>query len=115
MKEKGNPHPRKHLNQWKDQPSQRYSTAGLRTEKQSEICTDHLNHWHRHHSLRCSGRDRALRLRLWSVSGSRLGLAVWRQPKGLGSKHHAWGKRYAKGWGVESHDRGNLGGLDLQE
>ena len=62
MKEKGNPHPEKQPNKQKDQLSQRdlqhteeSTTAGLRTEKQSERSTDHLNCWHRHHSLRFSG------------------------------------------------------------
>ena len=93
MKEKGNPHPGKPPNQWKDQPSQRElqetkesAPAGLRTKKQSERCTDHLNYWHRHHRLRCLGGGWVLRLRLWrSVPGSGLGLMVWIQPEGLGS------------------------------
>lgn len=62
MKEKGNPHPEKQPNKQKDQLSQRdlqdteeSTAAGLRTEKQSERSTDHLNCWHRHHSLRFSG------------------------------------------------------------
>ena len=30
--------------------------------------------------------------------------------------HHGWREQYTKGWGVESHNRGNLGeGLDPQE
>ena len=38
-----------------------------------------------HHSLRHSGRGWVLRLRLWrSVPGKGLGLAVWREPEGLG-------------------------------
>ena len=41
-----------------------------------------MNHWHRHHSLRNLGGDWELRLRLQkSVTGSRLKLAVWRQPE----------------------------------
>ena len=40
----------------------------------------------RHHSLRHSGGSWVLRLRLWrSVLGRGLGLAVGRQPEGLGS------------------------------
>ena len=74
MKEKGNPHPEKQPNKQKDQLSQRdlqhteeSTAAGLRTEKQSERSTDHLNCWHRHHSLRFTGRGWwTLRLRLWS-------------------------------------------------
>ena len=54
--------------------------------KQSKSCTDHLHHHPRHHSLRYSGWGWALRLRFWrSVLGKGLGLAVWRQPEGLGS------------------------------
>lgn len=45
--------------------SKKNAAAGLRTAKQSESCTDHLNHWPRHHNLRCSGGGWALRLRLW--------------------------------------------------
>ena len=58
-----------------------------------------------------------LRLRLWrSLSGNRLGLMVWRQPKGLGSDFLLVGEWYAKGWGVKSHGRWNLGeGPDPQE
>ena len=59
--------------------------AELRRGKQSESCTDHLHHHPGHHSLRCSGGDWALRLRLQrSVLGRGLGLALWRQPEGLG-------------------------------
>ena len=39
-----------------------------------------------HHSLRCLGVGWVLRLRLQkSLAGRGLGLAVWRQPEGLGS------------------------------
>ena len=55
------PTPGKPPNQWKDQPSRRElqeaeksTAAGLRSKKQSERFRDHLNHWHRHHRLRCS-------------------------------------------------------------
>jgi len=79
-------------------------------EKQSERCTGHLNHRHRHHSLRHSGGGWALRLRLWrSVPGRGLGLVVWRQTKGLRSRVPLAGEWYTKGWGAESHGRGNLG------
>ena len=61
MKEKGNLHPGKSPNQQKDQLSQRdlqdakkSAAAGLRTKKQSESHTDHLNLWHRHQRLRRS-------------------------------------------------------------
>ena len=105
MKEKGNPHPEKQPNKQKDQLSQRdlqhteESTAeGLRTEKQSERSTDHLNHRHRHHSLRSSGGGWVLRLRLWrSVPGKGLGLAVWGQPKGLRSSAPQAGEWYTMG------------------
>ena len=124
MKEKGNLHPWKPPNQQKHGRSQRElqeaeksMAAGLRSRKQSERRTDHLNHWHRHHRLRCLVGGWVLRLRLWrSVPGSGLGLVVWSQPKGLGSSMLLVGECYAKGWGVESHGRGNPGeGLDLQE
>ena len=53
----------------KDQLSWRYLkvakksiAAGLRTAKQSESCTGHLNWWAGHHSLRCLGWGRVLRL-----------------------------------------------------
>ena len=76
----------------------------LRSEKQSENRTDHLNYWHGHQNLRHLGGDWALRL--W----------LWRLPGGLGSGPSWWREQYAKGWGVESHIRGNLGKeLDLQE
>ena len=76
-------------------------------EKQSEKPTDHLNHWHRHHSLRCSGRGWVLRFRLQrSVTKRGLGLAVWRQPKGKGVVCHRQGSGMDTGWGVESHGRG---------
>ena len=93
MKEKGNPNPWKPPNIWNNQWSWRdlqdaeeSKEAGLRTKNQNERSTDHLNHWCRHHRLRSSGGKGSLRPRLWrSVSGSRLALAVWRQPKSLGS------------------------------
>ena len=68
MKEKRNPHTRKLPNQQKDQPSQRdlkvtekSAAASLRTEKQSERHTDHLNHLHGQQSLRILGGGWALR------------------------------------------------------
>ena len=61
-------------------------TAGLRTAKQSESCTDYLLYHPEQHSLRCSGGGWTLRLKLWrSAPGRGLGLAVWKQPEGLGS------------------------------
>lgn len=52
-----------------------------------------------------------LRLRLQrSVLGRGLGLAVWGQPERLRSVVRWAGKHCAVGWGVERHDRGNLGG-----
>ena len=93
MKEKRNPHPGKPPNRLGDQPGQRdlkvsekSAAAVLRRAKQSESRTDNLNHWPRHHSLRCSGRAWVLRLRLWrSGMGSGLVLTVWGQPWGLRS------------------------------
>ena len=85
-------------------------------EKQSERHTDHLNHRYRHHSLRHLGGGWALRFRLWtSVPRKGLGLVVWRQPKELKSSVPQAGEWYATGCGVESHSRGNPGGLDLKE
>ena len=62
MKEKRNLHPGKPPNGLGDPPRQRdlkvsekSVAAGLRTAKQSESHTDHLNHLPGHHSLRCSG------------------------------------------------------------
>ena len=74
------------------------STAGLRIEKESERCADHLNHWHRHHSLRSLGGGWVLRLRLQrSVPRSRLEFAVWTQPKELRSSAPQMGEQYAMG------------------
>ena len=72
---------------WRDlKVTKKSAAATLRTAKQSESHTDHLYHLPGHHSLTCSGRGWALRLRLQrSVPGRGLGLAVWRQPEGLGS------------------------------
>ena len=51
-----------------------------------------------------------------SVPGSGLGLAAWRQPKWLGNSAPQVGEWYAKGWGMESHRRRNLGeDPDLKE
>ena len=71
----------------------------------------------RHHSLRHSGGGWALRLRLQrSLLGRGLGLAVWRQPKDLGSSVPWAGELNTMGWVVECHSQGNLGGgLGLQE
>ena len=64
MKENRNPHPGKPSNEWKDELSwrevkvaEKSVIAGLRMEKKSESHTDYLNHWYRHHSLRCSGAE----------------------------------------------------------
>ena len=72
---------------WRDlRVTKKSAAATLRTAKQSESHTDHLYHLPGHHSLTCSGRGWVLRLRLQrSVPGRGLGLAVWRQPEGLGS------------------------------
>ena len=93
------------------------AAAGLKTAKQSESHTDHLNHRPRHHSLRHLGRDWVLRLRLQRlVQGRGLGLAVWGLPKGLRSSAPWAGKWYTMGWVVEHHGRGNPGeGPGLQE
>ena len=94
------------------QSHQESAAAGLRMAKQHESHTYHLNHQPGHHSLRGLGRGWALR----SVPGRGLGLAVWRQPKGLRSSAPWVGELYSMGWGVEHHGRGNPGeGPDLQE
>ena len=93
VKEERNPHPGKPPNRWGDQLRRRdrkvgekSTAAGRRRAEQSESHTDHLHHCPRHQSLRHLGGGRALRLRLWqSVPRRGLGLAVWRQPAGLGS------------------------------
>ena len=93
MKEKRNPHPGKPPNQRGDQPRQRdlkvaekSAAAGQRRAKYSESPTDHLRHRPGHHSQRRLGRGWLLRLRLrGSVPRRGLGLAMWGQPKGLGS------------------------------
>ena len=78
--------------------------------KQSERCTDHVKHWPRLHSLRCSGRDWMLRLRFQRSFPRRgLGLVVWRQPKGLRNSVQWVGEWYTTGWGGEQHGRKNLG------
>ena len=69
--------------------AEKSTAAGMRSAKQSESCTDHLNHWPGCHILRCSLRGWALRLRLQrSVLGRGLGLALWGQPEGLRSSTH---------------------------
>ena len=82
--------------------TEKSAAVGLRSKKQSESRTDHLNYWHSHQKPRCSGWGRAPRLRLQEVSPQELagigsvetvwgtrkqlvGLAVQRQPEGLGS------------------------------
>ena len=78
--------------------AEKSTAAGMRSAKQSESCTDHLNHWPGCHILRCSLRGWALRLRLQrSVLGRGLGLAVWREPKGLRNSALQVGEWYAKG------------------
>ena len=84
---------------------------GLRMAKERERAAQTIGTTApRHHRLRCSGGGWALRLRFWrSVLGKGLGLAVWREPEGLGSRvlqsrkprrrpgstgearHHCWG------------------------
>ena len=90
--------------------SQKSRAAGLRSKKQSESRTDHLNHWYRHQKPRCSDGGWAPTPRPWRlVPRSGLGLTVWRQPEGLGNLVTGWREQYAKGWGVESHNRGHMG------
>ena len=92
MKQKGNLHPGKPPNQWRDQLSwrelhkaEKSTAAGLISKKQRERCTDHLT-LAQTPQTEMLGGGWALRLRLQrSVLGSGLGLVVWRQPKGLGS------------------------------
>ena len=72
---------------WRDlKDAQKSVAAGLRRAKQNESHTYHLYHFAGHHNLRCTGGGWALRLNLWrSVPGRGLGLAIWREPEGLGS------------------------------
>lgn len=66
--------------------SEKSRAAGLRRAKQRESNTDHWYHLQGHHSLRHSEGGWALRLRLQKLVLVRgLGLALWRQPEGLGS------------------------------
>ena len=86
------------------------TAAGLRTKKQSERCTNHLNHWHRHHSLRCSGGGWVLRLRLWrSFPGSGLGLVVWGQPEKLRSSVPWAGEGKAMSEGTQERQSATAG------
>ena len=60
----------------------------MRWAKQRESLIDHQYHVLEHHSLRCLEGGWVLRLGIWrgsSVPERGLGLAVCRQPKGLGS------------------------------
>ena len=108
MKEKRNPYSDKPPKQWGNQlrwrdckVAEKSTAAGLRRAKQSESHTNHLHHCPRHHSLSCLGRSWALRLRLRrSVSGRGLGLAVWRQPEGLGSSVPPAGEQNATAKGT---------------
>lgn len=76
MKEKRNSHPGKPPDQWKDQPSRRdpqdnRKKHSSRYENQkAERCTEHLNHWHRRHSPRCSGGGWALGAETWALEVS---------------------------------------------
>ena len=70
----------------------------------------------RHHSLGCLGGGWVWRLRLWRpVLGRALGLAMWRQPLGLGSGVPWAGKLNTTSWGAEHHSGGNPRSLTLQE
>ena len=73
VKKERHPHPGKPPPQqgdklkWKELKVVEKSTAtGLKRERQSERCTDHLYHNHWHQRLRCQGRGWALSLRLLS-------------------------------------------------
>ena len=62
------------------------TAIGLRRAKQSERYTDPSAEQPRHHSLRHSGRDWVLRLRIWrSVPGRGVVQAGQREPVGLGA------------------------------
>ena len=84
LKGKRNPHhgkppnPQEDQLRWRDlKVTEKSTEPGLRRKKQSESCIDHMHHWPRHHSLRCSGGGWVLRLRLWkSVLRKGLGLVV---------------------------------------
>ena len=102
MKEEGNPQPGKPNREgdqprWRDlQASEKSSAAGLRRAEQSESHTDHWNHCPK------TAQPETLRQKLGAEtqapevsSGRVLGLAVWRQPEGLGA--------IAMGWSMECH------------
>ena len=74
--------------------TQKSAEAGLRRAKQRERHTDYLHDCPGQQSLRCSGGGWELRVRLWrSVPGRGLGLAVCREPEGLGSSVPGLGRR----------------------
>ena len=82
------------------------TAAGLRMAKQRENHTGHLHHRPGHHSLRCSGRGWAWRIRLQRpVPGRGLGLAVWRRPEGLGSSVPWAGEQNATAKGTREEGR----------
>ena len=62
---------------WRDlKVTEKIAASGLRTAKESESNTDHLNHHPGHHILRRLGGGWVLRLRLGrSVPGRELGMA----------------------------------------
>ena len=84
---------------WRDlRVTQKSAAAGLKRANQRESYRDHQYHLLGHHNLRCSEGSWAVRLRLWR-SGP--GMAIWRQPEGLGSSAPKAGKQSATAKGSQ--------------
>ena len=97
MKEEMNLHPwRPWFQRGELRASEKSAAVKLKRAKQKESHTEH-----RYHCSRTphSGRAWVLRLRLQrSVWGRGLGLAVYKQPEGLGVLHNSWGtEHHSKG------------------
>ena len=78
------PTPWNHLTDCEIKATEKSIAAGLGRAKLKESQKDNQYHTApRHHSLRCSGRDLVMKLRLHgTVTGRGLGLAMWRLPEG---------------------------------
>ena len=107
MKKERTPYHGKPPNLWGDQPRwcdlralEKSTETGLVRAKQRATQTISTT-IPGHHSLTCLEGGWALRLGLWrSVPGKGLGLAVWRQPEGLGSLVPQAGERNATAEGT---------------